>query len=190
MAKRSYTIEVDGQRYKATYVGKGQFSRVYRVGDRVVIYTRGDCAKEVLAMYQFDRMAHLPELVRHENITRKVGHTWYVFSSPFYRNVRRSDTSAWALRSAIKKMYERFWDAERAYQFQAYGRVKVDLSLMQRFVHEVKGLLPYSVVKALQEIIDVSSNCGEMAGFDFQDSNFGVNEYGTLIFRDVIFVME
>jgi len=47
-----------------------------------------------------------------------------------------------------------------------------------------------SVVKALQEIVDISLNCGKEVGFDLCKKNFGVNEYGTLIFRDPIYVRE
>jgi hypothetical protein len=48
--------------------------------------------------------------------------------------------------------------------------------------------VPRSVVKALQEIVDVALNCGYGVGFDLKKNNFGVNEYGTLIFRDPIYV--
>ena len=71
--RKSGTIEVDGKFYKAKYIGKGQYSKVFRVGDRVVYYTRGDCGKEVLAQFQHDRMAHLPEIIRHENINSSRG---------------------------------------------------------------------------------------------------------------------
>lgn len=47
---------------------------------------------------------------------------------------------------------------------------------------------PRSIIRALQEIVNVASNCGSYVGFDFTKRNFGVNEYGTLIFRDVFFV--
>jgi len=87
-------ITVDGQEYEAKYIGKGQYSKVFRVGDRVVYYTRGDCGKEVLAQFQYDRMTHLPELIRHQNITTVRG-VWYVFSSPYYRNVTTKDRSAY-----------------------------------------------------------------------------------------------
>ena len=54
------SIEVDGKSYQAKYIGKGHYSKVFRVGDRVVYYTRGDCGKEVIVMFQYDRMVHLP----------------------------------------------------------------------------------------------------------------------------------
>lgn len=185
MPKKKYLMEVDGRKYEATFIGKGQYSRVYRIGDRVVMYTRGDCAKEVLAMYTYDRMAHLPELVRHENITVRPGVYWYVFSSPFYRDVCSSDTSAWKLMKEITRLYGKFWDV-----CIAQGIRKVDIYMMQKFVEEIRGMVPNSVVKALREIVEVTGNCSDKAGFDFQKSNFGVNEYGTLMFRDVVFVME
>jgi len=172
-------IQVDGREYQAKYIGKGQYSKVFRVGDRVVFYTRGDCSKEVLAMFQHERMTHLPEIVRHENITTPRG-TWYVFSSPFYRNVRKSDASAYALRDKIKKWYGVFY---RQYPGN-------DIHTMQAIVDDFRKsqIVPHSVIKALQEIVNVVSNCSANAGFDFQNSNFGVNEYGTLIFRDPVWV--
>lgn len=173
-------IEVDGKQYLAKYIGKGQYSKVYRVGDRVVYYTRGDCGKEVLAMFQYDRIAHLPELIRHENITTGRG-AWYVFSSPFYRNVRKSDGSAYLLMKRIIRWSEIYYR-----QSNAYEGLKLMQDIVIRFAKE--GDVPRSVVKALQEIVDVASNCGERIGFDLHAKNFGVNEYGTLIFRDPIYV--
>jgi len=183
--KKTGEIEVDGKLYKAKYIGKGQYSQVYRVGDRVVYYTRGDCGKEVLAQFQYDRMAHLPEIIRHENITTARG-TWYVFSSPYYRNVMKSDSSAWKLMRQVVEAYKIFY---RKYnQFEG-------IDLMQNIVNDFEEyadaiVIPHSIVKALQEIVDVASNCGERVGFDLHKKNFGVNEYGTLIFRDPIYVRE
>ena len=54
--------------------------------------------------------------------------------------------------------------------------------------HQYGGALPNSILKALQEIVNVASNCGDKIGFDLHKKNFGVNEYGTLIFRDPIYV--
>lgn len=191
MGKRKSIIEVDGRQYEAKYVGRGQYSKVYRVGGRVVMYTKGDCAKEVLAMFRYERMAHLPELIRHENITTRPGIFWYVFSSPYYRNVTKKDQSAWELMNLLIHDYKEWWSEQRNYQYQAYGRVRTDVYVMQKFVNDLKDA-PYmtrSVIKALQAIVDVSSNCGDNVGFDFKKNNFGVNEYGTLIFRDVVWVI-
>jgi len=192
VVKQSARIIVDGKEYQAKFVGKGQFSRVYRVGDRVIYYTRGDCGKEVLSMFQYDRITHLPEMIRHENITMPRGR-WYVFSSPYYRNVKRTDTSAYTLMKIIIKTYEKFWSMDRDYQYQAYGRVHTNIYVMQRFVDYIRdecSYIPRSVVKALQEVVNVASNCGGVVGFDLHVKNFGVNEYGTLIFRDPFYVRE
>jgi hypothetical protein len=177
-------IVVDGKEYPAKYIGRGSYSRVYRVGDRVVYFTRGDCGKEVLAMYQYERIAHLPYLVRHENITTVRG-TWYVFSSPYYRNVKRSDTSAYRMMKQIIYSVRRF-------QHVLYMRGLRDVYLMQAIVDTMveDSEVPKSVIRALREIVDVASNCGEGVHFDLVPKNFGVNEYGTLIFRDPIFVRE
>ena len=174
--KKKSIIEVDGRQYEAKYIGKGYFSKVYQVGDRVVMYTRGDCAKEVLAMYHYDRMAHLPEIIRHENITVRPGIFWYVFSSPYYRNVTTKDKSAWLL---MKKLI--LWWSE-------YKGSKSGIYNMQEFVNFVYDDFPKSIIRALQEIVDIASNCGDNIGFDFHKGNFGVNAYGTLIFRDVFWV--
>jgi len=179
----SKIIEVDGKQYQAKYIGKGHFSKVYRVGDRVVYYTRGDCGKEVLAMFQYDRIAHLPEIIRHENITMPNA-TWYVFSSPFYRDVKKSDGSAYKLmRSIMYVSVKAFPEIYREYK---------GIYAMQKFVDVIKPIdvLPRSVIRALQEIVNVASNCGGSVGFDLHKKNFGVNEYGTLIFRDPIYVRE
>lgn len=175
-------ITVDGREYQAKYIGKGAYSKVFRVGDRVIYYTRGDCSKEVLAMYQYDRMAHLPELIRHENITTARG-TWYVFSSPYYRNVTAKDKSAWELMKKVIRVSAGAFHIGYEYGLR-------DIHLMQNTVNLIRKhkSLPNSIINAMQEIVDVSSNCGDGVWFDFIKQNFGVNEYGTLIFRDPVFV--
>jgi len=177
-------VEVDGKLYPAKYIGKGHYSKVFRVGDRVIYYTRGDCSKEVLSMYLYDRMAHLPDLTRHENITTARG-IWYVFSSPFYRDIKRSDTSAWELMKEIIRYNSAYHDI--AYREGHRGR-----ELMRLIVIMMKDYssLPKSVIKALDEIAEAAMNCGDNVGFDFHKKNFGVNEYGTLIFRDPIYIRE
>lgn len=184
--RKSGEIEVDGKLYKAKYIGKGSYSKVFRVWDRVVYYTRGDCGKEVLAQFQYDRMMHLPEIVRHENIIVRPGSIWYVFSSPYYRNVTKKDRSAWELMGDIVKSYNYYASIMTYKGFHKEN----DIYFMQKFVDYMREgkYVKYSIVKALQEIVDVASNCGEGVGFDLHAKNFGVNEYGTLIFRDPIYV--
>jgi hypothetical protein len=175
------TVEVDGIRFPAKRIGKGQYSKVYQVGSRAVYYTRGDCSKEVLAMFQYDRMAHLPEIIRHNNINTPRT-TWYVFSSPLYRNVTKKDRSAYELMNKIIQWYNIFY---RQYSARS------GINLMRLIVNDFKGsdVVPRSVTRAMEEIVDVASNCGwDNIGFDFHKKNFGVNEYGTLIFRDPFYV--
>ena len=174
---------MDGRQYPAKYIGKGHFSKVFRVGDRVVYYTRGDCAKEVLAMFQYDRMAHLPEIIRHDNINSRRGTEWYVFSSPFYRNVTTKDSSAYRIMKNLISL-------TRQFNSEIFDSNIKGLERMRAFEVYVRGSVPHSISKALQEIIDVSSNCGDNIGFDFHKKNFGVNTYGTLIFRDPVYVRD
>jgi hypothetical protein len=184
--KSNKIIEVDGKQYQAKYIGKGKFSKVYRIGNRVIYYTRGDCTKEVLAMFQYERIAHLSEIIRHDNIRGYGGNVWYVFSSPYYRNVTRKDRSAYELMKDIVEAYYSFRQQKDKYNIHG-------LTGMENFVKYLvlyRFDIPRSVVRALQEIVDIASNCGNNVLFDFHNKNFGVNEYGTLIFRDPIYVME
>ena len=186
--KKKSIIEVDGRHYEAKYIGKGQFSKVYQIGDRVVMYTRGDCAKEVLAMYQYDRMAHLPELVSHDKIVlRNRDYDWWVFSSPFYRNVTTRDTSAYELMKRIIILFNTFNKDPDTYNIR---RSPYDYEIMEAFIKYIKydRYIPRSIIKALYTVYELSRNCGDKMGFDFKKNNFGVNQYGTLIFRDVVWV--
>lgn len=181
--RQSGEIEVDGKYYKAKYIGRGQFSKVFRVGDRVVYYTRGDCGKEVLAQFQYDRMMHLPEIIRHENITVRPGVMWYVFSSPYYRNVTLKDKSAWMIRKKLMSLYREYRAIDR--NLEGYDGMRGLISFIRHDSH-----IPNSIIKAMEEIMYVALNCGDRVGFDLVKSNFGVNEYGVLIFRDPIYVRE
>lgn len=190
MANKLAVIEVDGRKYQAKYVGKGSFSKVYRIGDRVIYYTRGDCGKEALAMYQYDQMTHMPELIRHDNINSRRGTEFYVFSSPYYRNVKSTDKSAWVLMNFLINEHYKFLVNYRHYQQQAYGRVRDGEQTMLAFIEHLREetKVPKSVTKALFTLYELARNCGDKIGFDLKKSNFGINEYGTLIFRDVIWV--
>jgi hypothetical protein len=182
-------IEVDGRRYWAKYVGRGAFSKVFRVEDRVIYYTRGDCGKEVLSLYVYDKETHIPEVIRHENITTARGQ-WWVFSSPYYRNVTSQDTSAYKIMNVLIKEFRSFMREYRHYQQQAYGRVREGERSMLAFIeYLIEGkLVPRSITNALFRLYELARNCGDSIGFDLKKQNFGVNEYGTLIFRDPIWV--
>jgi hypothetical protein len=189
MAKRHYTkyaISIDGHLYSAKYLGMGKFSEVYRVGDRAVYYTKDDCTKEVLALFYHGGVPHLPEIIQHDNV--QAGRTEFqCYSSPIYRNVKRTDTSAYRLRKSIIGWYESF------YQMHQINRIKFEpnFDTMRKFVEycRVETDLPRSVVKALDTLTEISGNCGYDISFDMHKGNFGVNAYGTLIFRDLVYVV-
>jgi hypothetical protein len=184
-------ITVDGRTYKGRYIGRGSFSKVYKVGNRVVYYTDGDCAKEAQAMFQYSRLTHLPELIRHDNINiynrrGEIVGVRYVFSSPYYRNVTRKDRSAYELMNHIMRLYVIFIGHERTYSNRS---IEYDVYLMQKFVNFLEeSNIPRSVVRALQALVYVASNCGSGVFFDIHKANFGVNDYGVLIFRDLVAV--
>ena len=180
-------VEIDGVWFPAKFLGKGAYSKVFQVGNRAVMYTRGDCAKKVLAMYLYDRLAHLPEIVQHENVYGLRGDPWHVFSSPFYRDVTRKDKSAYELMTKMIRFYNKHG-----------GDAPLGIRGMQYFVNTMKEELdfdnmyrpvkafPRSVIRAMQELVNVSSGCGGKISFDIHQKNFGVNDYGTLIFRDIV----
>lgn len=181
-SRRTVTITVDGEHYNARRLGKGKYSIVYKVGDRAVYYTRGDCSKEVLAMYNYGRVTHLPEIIRHGNI-----HTnrsmWYVFSSPIYANVTKKHKSAFELRRNIIEAYFSYRNDIEGHGFSLRGIYGM-LNFV-KYLRIYRPDIPKSISNALQVIVDVASNCGsDFVAFDFHKGNFGVNEYGTLIFRD------
>ena len=186
MAKKQTVIEVDGKKCAATFLGKGQYSRVYKCSDRAVMYTKGDCAKEVLAMYMHENNAHLPQLLRHDNITIRPGEYWYVFSSPIYRDVRKADVSAYKLMNKIIKCFNELY-----YKFWTMGYRGTDLMRMFVVGMDECGYFPHSIIKAMNLLVDNAYNCGyDKVIFDIHKKNFGVNEYGTLIFRDIVAVGE
>lgn len=186
---RKSVIVVDGREYAAKYIGKGMYSKVFRVGDRVVYFTKGDCSKEVLAMYVYDKATHIPDMIRHENMTTAQA-TWYVFSSPYYRNVTSGDTSAWKLMKAIIEEHRNFRREYYHYQSQVYGKIKDGERSMLAFIEYLRErrTVTQSAIRALYDLYELARNCGDRIGFDFKKNNFGVNEYGTLIFRDPIWV--
>lgn len=182
--KSSKIIEVDGRQYYATYLGKGTYSKVYRVGDRVVYYTKDDCTKDVLSMFVQDRVTHFPEIVRHNDM--QVGNNYYlVYSSPYYKDVRSSNVSAWKLMKKIIKLFN--IESSRLH----YHKIRFDQQVMHTLVDRIEEYkeLPYSMINAMHLLVDLGAMCGD-ARFDFHKKNFGVNEYGTLIFRDPIYVMK
>jgi hypothetical protein len=166
-------VEVDGVKYPATYIGRGKFSRTFRVGDRVVYYTKGDCTKEVLAMFG-ERRTHLPEIIRHNDVVVYDKHwrekdRWQVYSSPYYRDVTAKDKEAWRLVNILRGVW-----------------LSISIDKFSLEFLRLRKDIPRSIVRDLEYIYEVSKNCGDKIYFDLHRKNFGVNEYGTLIFRDVI----
>lgn len=186
------TVVVDGIEYEGKFIGQGKFSKVYRVGNRVVYYTKNDCAKEVLG-YSDVRMIHLPELIRHENVIvydikkGEIKDVYNVYSAPYYKNVTRKDESAWLLMNKIIDLYFEYM-ININIVCRRIGMTNIEK--MEGFVDYIRGkvIIPRSIVNALAYLVDRIRDCGEDAMFDFHSGNFGVNEYGVLILRDVVVV--
>lgn len=172
-------VEIDGKLYEGKFVGKGKFSKVFRVGDRVVYYTKNDCTKDALAMFG-RRIMHLPEIIKHDVVKTSDGKGWFVYSSPYYKNLTSKYKSAW----------ETYRKLIRAYVSFLRGTSSFGYNLAVEFIEYLKKInfTPKSIIRALEHIIDIGSSCGEYIYFDFHKGNFGVNEYGVLIFRDPLYM--
>lgn len=188
------TVVVDGIEYEGKFIGQGKFSKVYRVGNRVVYYTKNDCAKEVLG-YSDVRMMHLPELIRHENVIvydikkGEIKDVYNVYSAPYYKNVTRKDESAWLLMNAIIDFYFEYYMRNKDIVRSHSGMTNIEK--MEGFVDYIRGkvIIPRSIVNALAYLVNRIRDCGEDAMFDFHSGNFGINEYGVLILRDVVAII-
>lgn len=164
-------LQIDGQTVRAQFIGKGLFSKAYRVENTVYLLTQGDYSKECIAL--FARGQHIPVITRHEDIEE--GRAMYqVFSMPFYQPMRKKHSKAWKQWAFLKQVCVVPGGYFEVREWLDSDRVKLELEP--------------TVWDALDQMIEAFSNYdSESMGLEFNKVNVSVDEKGELILRDVLF---
>lgn len=169
------TIEIDGQKFEAEYLGKGMFSTCYRVENTVYSFTNNDPGKEILNLWVNDS-PHTPKLERHDDKGDK-----QVYSMPYYRTLNSGDP-AWEHYKKLKRLL----DNSRKIEFgKPLGLILQDN--LTRFQDAIENSdLPKELKEAVCDIVSACFNYDKV-NIEFAPRNLGVSENGNLILRDIIF---
>ena len=170
------TLRINGETLQAEYIGKGSFSRVYRVGDSVYIFLKlgpscenTDYSKEILKNCAYSQ--HVPQI---EYIDKTETHI--IYKMPFYNKLTVGSV-AYKQAKILYKAWVKTW----------YNPKEDNFTNNHKFVNSIDSLLPASIIEALREIIDESGNYGLQYRLEFPLRNTAEDSEGNLILLDVLF---
>ena len=168
-------IKLNGQKVEAEYIGKGQFSTCYRIGNKVYSFTKNDPSKELINLFCDDNI-HLPALHLFESYNDYT----QVYDMPFYDKLTKDSEPAWSQYKTLKSLWEgipTLWKAP-----QDWHKEKV-----QKFQDLVNASgLPESLKDAINQLCSNSYNYDRIL-FEFSLRNLATDEQDNLILLDVIF---
>ncbi len=170
------TITVNGKELEAIFLGKGQFSKAYRVGDFVYTFTKNDYSKEAVSMWAIEN-EHTPTIERIQIIDDNT----HIYRMPYYEPLNAKDhPTAWAIRKELQNVKTQyFWDFARQHN-NYWG---FDLS---NKVIECANVSD-TIKECLQSMIDAFMNYDVNPCFEFPKRNLAVDDKGNIIFLDVLF---
>lgn len=184
-------IVVDGNKFPATFLGKGHFCSAFRASnvlgfdDRVFCFVdEEDYSKEVFLDNGCGTgpMAHLPEVRKHGDAFNR-GVYKSVYSMPYYEPLTAAHKEAWAtyrtLIAAREKLFPKYGFKK---PLEIYGA-----NFNRDLVEATTGKVPESVTTALDELANAACNWGCGMTMEFAPRNLGVDEEGRIVFRDVLF---
>lgn len=185
-------ISADGKMFKAEYIGKGMFAKVYRALDgdrRVYAFVTGCYMKEAIS--DVDHV-HVPAIMRHNDVS--IYSETQVFSMPFYNKLTAKDKDAWETYKELKDACEQakqeiIWPKIHSVRnvWSVYG---MDAAQRTIDILREKGTVSTDILDALQIIWDNVSNYGQSCTFEFAPRNLAVDDEGNLILLDIAFDTE
>lgn len=179
-------IAIDGRQYKALFVGRGVYSKTFLLCTQteciVVYYTKNDCTKEALSLLS-RKVKHIPRVRAHHPVVIK-SVVYNVYTSPYYRDVTKRDILAWRHYDEMKKLYN-------SYRSIAWKDISKGYEFVCGFVEYMKsvGTLPESLIEAFNVVLLLVINCDGTVYVDIKKNNFGVDDNGNLVLRDVFFIL-
>lgn len=165
-----YCTELNTVLNKKNFLGKGLFSKAYRVGDEVIIVTL-DPAKECLALFTVENI-HLPELTTLEDIGEK-----RAYKMLYYEALTAQHKEAWEQYKLLKKVID-------TVRYNHPGKYKC-YEVYRELVNTCEGLKE-SIKEAVNSLLDGMANYTENVFIEVSPRNLKVNENGELILLDII----
>lgn len=190
-------ITILGRTVLAQYLGKGQFSKAYRVGGHVYVFTNGCMMKDMLT--RCNPMKHIPviEHVETQPAPRRPQDT-EVYRMPFYEPLLRTSPatcgwSPWAIWQQLKEVRRDAWN-------KVFGGPVADDSISYRGVDvsweccEIASrntAIPATITQALYEMQSTMADYGSGHTFEFcRQANFKIGPDSELILLDVCYDAE
>lgn len=192
----------NGLELYAQYLGKGLFTTAWSVLDGVYLFVRSkpegtDYSKDILITarkdldYEEDNAKrlgkyHLPELEELGSLDKD---DTRVFKSIQYEPLRASHKKAYAQFKILNKIYEETW---RRVMIPGFGqnRTATGYDFNWHFLAEIEDKVDPELHAALRAVAEACENYGSGYIFEINKVNVGVNQFGTLILRDIIFDLE
>jgi hypothetical protein len=167
---RQYCAEKNLCLNKHNFLGKGLWSKVYRVSEDEVIILSSDPAKECLAIFCQD-VKYLPKLTCLENVNDVA-----CYLSPFYYPLKASNKKAWGQYKAVKQCLEAvsFQEREKYKCFEGFKNALYCLDIDPE------------IIEAINTLLDNMANYTDHVFLELSPRNVKVDGNGELILLDII----
>lgn len=167
---KNYCREFNVTLNKSNFLGKGMFSKAYKVGEKVIVLTE-DPAKECLFMFCQFNNKHLPKLEILDSINGK-----QAYSMPFYYPLKASNKKAWSQYKAIKDIIDTmpYYKKEKHVCFESYEQAFQESTLDK----ELK--------EGLISLVSNMANYTDCIFLEISPRNAKVDSEGNLILLDII----
>ena len=150
-------------------IGKGMFSKVYKINEKEVVILTNDNSKECLATF-CQGGTHVPKIERLEDIG-----DFQAYRMPLYFKLTTKSKQAWAQYKILKNLFSNNRD------FPEYTGFEIAKERL-----EACADLPDSVKEDIGLILDNMAMYTAHIFFDIVPRNMMVDELGNLILIDII----
>ena len=169
---KNYCQEYQVELNKENFLGKGMFSKAYKIGERVILVSE-DNAKECLALFCQIENKHIPKCSRLDDIGEKSG-----YEMPYYKPLRsRESIQAWKDYKTISKCIDNIGFQERG-KYVCFEGYRKAFEACQGLSEELK--------EALNCLVSEMQNYCDEIFVEISPRNAKVDEKGNLILLDII----
>jgi hypothetical protein len=201
--RKAATLTLDnGHEVDVDYLGKGMFCTAWRAGDDVFLLVKRtregtDYSKDILISAREDLSReedkikwsgrhYLPKI---EEAGELENSDTRVFRSVYYEPLRASFKEAYRQFKLLKEIHRDVWGQHMLPNI--HGRRNcTGYDFNWHFLSEIEDKVPGEVYEALRAVAEASANYGSDYVFEIEKVNVGVDGFGKLILRDVIFDLE
>jgi hypothetical protein len=156
---------------KNNFLGKGMFSKAYRIGEKVIVLT-SDMSKECIAIFCQGENPHIPKMERLDDINGKD-----CYLMPYYKPLKASEKEAWKQYKALKEAIDSvpYQERQKYTCFAGYKKAILDCPSIS-----------WNLKEACLCIVENMQSYTDCIFLEISPRNAKVDENGKLILLDIV----